>query len=80
MDDKDREYMAGFNLGYELEKTFRDQSAEKKDKDVLKKLGNTIALMESKSDRLEGIQEGRKAYLKEQEINRKKEKKRDRGR
>ena len=80
MDDKDREYMAGFNLGYELEKTFQDQSTQKKDKQVLKKLRNTIARMEGKSDRLEGIQEGRKAYLKEKEIKQTKEKKKDRGR
>ena len=70
MDEQDREYMAGFNMGYEIEKTIHE-SINKKDKAVLQSLNKILSKIEGKGDRIEGIKKGRSAFIKE--LNLKKE-------
>ena len=74
MDDKDLEYLDGFNLGYELEKTVNDRNIKAKDKRLIQIIEKSLRSIQDKNDRLEGIQEGRKAFVKELMLKQEKDK------
>lgn len=64
---KDQQYLDGYNLGYEIQKLSENKELSEKDKALLETATKALSKSKSESDKMHGIRDGRKQYLREKE-------------
>lgn len=74
MDPNDKDYIDGFNLGWEIERATQDKTMSKKDKELIKSVQTSLEKSSGKSDKLEGIKAGVQQFKRSKELEMLKEK------
>ena len=78
MDSQDKEYLEGFNLGWEIEKATNDNSLKKEDRELITSIQKNLSKASGNSERIEGFKAGVKQYQRSKEIEKAKEQNRKR--